>query len=139
MHMREGIGSPQFCRRITQHTFHRRTGVKEIPFPTQNAKDIEGVFRKGAKIFLAADQFRLHLPPFGAFTGLLRGPADRRGQPLRIMFEHVIGRTRLETLNRGMLADGARNENERQVGVFFANKSQRLQARDIGAAGNPTK
>ena len=77
MHLRERTGSLQFLRRIAQHMLYRRTGVEELSFPAQNAKNIKRVFREGAKILFAANQFCFRLPPFGALTGLLGGAADR--------------------------------------------------------------
>ena len=44
------------------------------------------------------------------------------------MFEQIIGGTRLQAFNGRLFADGAGNENERNMRVFFPHHGQRIQA-----------
>ncbi len=106
----------------------RRAGVEKVSVAVQNAEHVKRIFREGAEIFFAPNQFRFRRPEPGSFFGFLHGPADGGWQPIRILLEQIIGHAGLQALYRRLFADGAGNENERNMRIFFPHHGQRFQA-----------
>ena len=128
MQTREEILPAQFLRFVTQRTLDRRAGVEKVSVAAQNAEDVERIFRERAEIFFTANQFRFRRLEPGSFFGFLHGPADGGRQPIRLLLEQIIGRAGPQAFNRRLFADGAGNENERNMRIFFPHHGQRIQA-----------
>ena len=128
MHAGQVILSAHLLRFVTQHPLDRRAGIDKVSIAIQDAEHVERIFRERAEIFFAANQFGFRHPEPGSFLGLLHGPADGGRQPVWMLLEQIIGRTGLQTFNRRLFADGAGNENERNMRIFLPHHGQRIQA-----------
>ena len=91
----------------------------QIPFAVDDAQDVERILRERAKILFAPDQFHFRLAQLGALRGFLHGAADGGRQPVRLLFEDIIRRARLQAFNRRLFADRAGNQDERSVRTLF--------------------
>ena len=68
-----------------------------------------------AQPLLALAERLLRQPPLGAILRLAQGAPDRRHEPLEPLLEDVVDRAGLEGLDRLLLADGAGDEQERDL------------------------
>ena len=128
MNPRERIFAAHFLRCIAQHILDGRAGVEQFSFAVHDADDVERILRERAEILFAPRQFYLGLPQFRVFRGFLEGAAHGGWQPVRVLFQDIIGRARLEAFNRRLLPDLAGNQDERRVRALFLRHRQRLQA-----------
>ena len=91
----------------------------------RQAHSIHGIFPHGTEKHFGTLHRR---PERGLFFGFLHGPADGGRQPIRLLLEQIIGRAGLQAFNRRLFADGAGNEDERNIRIFFPHHGQRIQA-----------
>src|SRR5262249_44677129 len=109
----------KFLGRVAQHARDREAVVFEQRLRVQNRNDVEGVFRQRRERPSGGGGGDSRREPVLAVVGLAQRATDRRDQPLGPVFQHVIGRAGLETLHRGLFADGSRDEQDRNAGQFF--------------------
>ena len=67
-------------------------------------------------------------PPVAADRGLAQFAIDRRHEPFEVPLHDVVVCAALHRTHRRIFADGARHEDERQVGIARAQQPQRRRA-----------
>ena len=105
MHQREGVTTGEFFRFVSQNPFQSGTVVLEHSLAIENRQHVRRIRRKIPEIFFAADEFRFGPFALEPLSCLLQSAANRRDQPLRPMFEHIIRRAVLKTLDCRLLAN----------------------------------
>ena len=120
-------GAEEVVGAVAEEALHRGALIENVASGIDHRGDVGGVLDERAETALVLAQCLLRLPPRGALARFAQLALDGRDQPRRVALHDVVVRAGLHRLHRHFLADGAGEDDERDVQLFLAYHRQRLQ------------
>ena len=106
-------------------------GHLDAALQVKQGDGIGGGLHQAAIARLAGAQRLLRLPPLLALGDLAQGPLHAGDKAGRVALHDVVVGAGLQRRHGGLFADGARQQDERQVEATLADQSQRVQPAEV--------
>ena len=113
--------------RIAQDSTNGWTGIRDRAIGPFDQDDVGGILGEGSEMAFTVAQGFFRLSFLAAQVSFRQGLFHRRSQPGQAIFEQVIGGALLHALHRRLLADGARDDDERNTETGGLQQAQGLQ------------
>jgi hypothetical protein len=124
----EDVASRQLRGAPAEQVLDAAVGVGEAAAEVHLPDPVLGRLDDGAEALLALAQRLLHLLALGLFGKLAQRILDGGGQAQQVVLEHVVRGAAAQRLERGFLADRARDEDEGPQRRQLAHQAQRVLA-----------
>jgi hypothetical protein len=128
-HANSNVATQAYTAAAAQQRFGLRIGINDLPGGLGDEKRrVAQVLEYLAVLVLRGAHGVLGLPLFALRLGLVQRAVYGRHQPSQVLLEHIIGRPRLQALDRALLADGAGDKDEGDFRLQLLRRPQRLGA-----------
>ncbi len=133
MEHRESVGPDDLLGCDPEHPLDRRAGVAHQTVRPDDRDQVGRVLHQRAEARFVGPQGRRHLVGLASQSSPVERGPDRLAQPAETIFEQEVGRAVAHGRGGRLLADGAGDDDERDVVATIAKKPQcvrRLELRE---------